>query len=284
MRKISLFLAFVLVLALSAQVVPSSGNAKRIYGVPICSTLPTDTQVLTYNSTSNCWKPAAAGAGLSGGSANRFAYWTGASALTNHAFLTNGFGGSAFTPTSPVLQDGNGCGLYAAATGSGPTASRIVWDCGQTGFGTPLHFQLLNRDGASLDFQTANIGDGWLVSGLSVANSLPSGTMVMGNLVNLVSQTASIGSTGLSLKTGNDLVLYRIDSRSGAGTVTLTLGWTDQAGNAQTFVTPSITLVGQQSGTVFLYSTAATYLTTVVGTISYDLHITHYNNSFTALP
>ena len=45
-------------------VVPLHGqftNARSLQGKPICANTPSDTQVLTWNAASNCWKPAAGG-------------------------------------------------------------------------------------------------------------------------------------------------------------------------------------------------------------------------------
>jgi hypothetical protein len=45
-----------------SQIASSSGNARRLQGRPICSTAPSNTQVLNWNSGSNCWTPANTGA------------------------------------------------------------------------------------------------------------------------------------------------------------------------------------------------------------------------------
>jgi len=212
------------------------------------------------------WLPA----GLSGsGTANQFTYWTGGSALGSHQYLTNGFAG-ARTPESPVLRSSDGCGFYTATeTDFGLTGTHLIYDC-HASTASFQYFDLIDKSNHKISF-TSSFGGGWI---------LPTepGKVLWSSQVDLVTQTSSITPTAIGLSGyENQAVLYRLVSRSGAGTVTLTFKCTDLAGHTQTFTTPTTTGVGQQSGVQYMYCQgdgAATYSTTVVGTISYDVHVT----------
>jgi hypothetical protein len=126
--------------------------------------LPND--ATKYYDGTGAWSvPAGGGGGLSGGTTNRFSYWTSATTLGSHQYLTNGLVGQTYTPESPVLQNSGGCALYMATTGSGPSTSRLVYDC-KLASAALQDFQLIDSGGNVVLF--SSIGTGWTVSGLVV--------------------------------------------------------------------------------------------------------------------
>lgn len=126
---------------LMLQTVPTA-NAKSIYGIAVCSTVPTDTQVLTYSATFGCWTPSASTGSITGtGSSGFLSLWNGTTSLTSSHASDNG---TTFvislplsvnsTGTTSTLKIGNGTviGCLELVDSSGNSATNYVTASGGT--------------------------------------------------------------------------------------------------------------------------------------------------------
>lgn len=148
MRKLILICALALSGApalFSADFFLANYDARRLRGVSICATAPTDTQVLTYSSSGASWCPATPSAGVSlGGADNQFAYRSASGALLTSAFLVNSPTSLLRTPVGPALFNGtNGCYIYMSApSGTFPRNERLTFDCSGVTSGPFPQFEL----------------------------------------------------------------------------------------------------------------------------------------------
>ncbi len=93
---------------------------------------------------------------------NRFAYWSGANALTGHQFFVNS---ASFD--SPVMKNSYGALFYLHHTGSGPFYSQLKYDdsLNSNGGSGATRFDLVSAAGNTLSF--SDVGFGWTASGFA---------------------------------------------------------------------------------------------------------------------
>lgn len=225
----------------------------------------------------NAWSPITNGISATG-TANQYAYWSTGSTLTSSAKMLNGaaYAGGQYTPNGPVVVSNLGSAGYFSTVGAGPNSEGYVLDFLQSTSQSSTFWRLVDH-GGNLG-TISSTGSGWSMSGINLQGSLPSTVPIMDAPVVLTGQTGSIGTTAFSTfgAFNRKLVVYSLNSSAGAGTVSLTISWTDPTGNANTFTTS--TLVGgagtQLSGVVLpTGSSTISYATTVVGTITYRLYL-----------
>lgn len=120
-------------------------------------------------------------------------------------------------------------------------------------------------------------------SNATITDPLPAGgaatTVVRPDAVDLLGQTASIGSTQLvASSTAQYAIFYTVEcTTTGTGNVTLNIASTDDAGATNTNVVSSLTLgsLGRSSGVLVVWSAAAVinYSITYVSSGTYAVHI-----------
>lgn len=154
---------------------PPTANARKLQGRAVCATTPSDTNVLTWDAASSCWKPAA---GASGGQLTATFLLCAGPCVANET--------SNWKWTSPAAVTFTSCTVDAVTY---PTGAAITVDILRQGTTTVFSTTVptLSTGGTTYNTQTGMSAAAALTTGQYLtAKMLTVGSTVAGQFVNLV--------------------------------------------------------------------------------------------------